>query len=105
MGIREQPKERATAMRSFTKNKSGTIYAWLVVLLLTFTYAVVWFTAGWAALELADTVEETFTLGSQGTNIVGMIKMVFAWHPVIVIIGLLLYGFVSSQRRDVRYDY
>jgi len=91
-------------IRKFRNDKRAVIYAWLVVLLMMFTYAVVWFTAGWAALKLADTVEETFTLGAQGTSIIGMLKMVFAWHPIIVIVGLLLYGFVSSQRRDVRFD-
>ena len=55
-------------------------------------------------MKFVDTVEEEYELGERATGIVTLLKYVFAWHPIIVFIGLLMYAFVNSQRRDVRFD-
>jgi len=90
--------------RRFKHDNRAVVYAWVIVLVMMFTYAVVWFTAGWAAMKFVDTAEEQFDLGDRPAGIITLAKNVFAWHPVIVFIGYLLYAFVCSQRRDVRFD-
>lgn len=91
-------------IKKFRENRKAAVLAWVVGLVLMFAYAVIWFTAGWAAFEIVDAVETGFDLESRALNIITLLKMVFAWHPVIVFIGYIIYGFVSSQKRDVRFD-
>lgn len=82
----------------------GAVWAWVIALVFMFTYAVIWFTAGWAAMEVVSTVESQNDFNSQQSGVIVFLKNVFAWHPIIVFIGLILYGLVYSQRRDVRFD-
>ena len=91
-------------IRRFRHDKRASVLAWVIVLLMMFTYSIVWFTAGWAAMKFVDTVEEEYELGTRATGIVTLLKYVFAWHPIIVFVGLIIYAFVNSQRRDVRFD-
>ena len=91
-------------LKRFKRDKRAVVYAWVIVLVLMFTYAVVWFTAGWAAMKFVDTAEEQFTFSDRESGIITLAKNIFAWHPVIVFIGYLLYAIVNSQRRDVRFD-
>lgn len=91
-------------MSRFRKDNKGAILAWVIVLVMMFAYATIWFTAGWAALKVVDTVEADYELDSRATGVSTLLRDVFAWHPIIVFIGLLLYALVSSQRRDVRFD-
>lgn len=103
MGICDESKE-SKLLKSFRKNKSGSAYAWVLSLLLMFTYSIVWFTAGWGVLEFMDSVESLNLLTSEGLTIMGLAKAVFAWHPVILFMGWILYAFAHSAKRDVRID-
>lgn len=89
-------------LRKFKENKRGIIWVWAVVMLAMVIYAIAWFTLGWAAMEVISTVENAYTFEEPASNTVDLFKTVFAWHPVIVIFGWILYGYVNSQRRDVR---
>lgn len=88
----------------FRHDKHASVYAWIIILIFMFTYAVIWFTAGWAAMRVVETTEEQYAFEDRADGVIDLLKNVFAWHPIIVFIGLLLYGFVSSQKKDVRFD-
>ena len=104
MGLREQSKEKRIMIKKFRKDKRGAIYAWVVVLLMMFTYSIIWFTAGFAAIEVVDSVDETFGFDERGDAVITLLKYVFAWHPILIFVGLLIYAITYSQRRDVRFD-
>lgn len=108
MGLRKQSKEgnilRKHLLR-FKRDKRAAIYAWVMVTLSIFTYSIMWFTAGWSILEVADTMKSEFDLGTRGDAVADMLNIVFAYHPVIVILGFIMYGLASSVKRDVRIDY
>ena len=89
----------------FRRDKRGAVYAWIIILIFMFTYATVWFTAGWAAMKVVETAEEQNDFNDQALGVIGFLKNVFAWHPIIVFVGLILYALVNSQRRDVRIDF
>ena len=92
-------------LNRFRRDKRGAIYAWIIVLIFMFTYATVWFTAGWAAMQVVDTVESQTEFGDEATGVIDFLRNVFAWHPILVFVGLILYALVNSQRRDVRIDF
>lgn len=92
-------------LKRFRHDKRGAVYAWIIVLIFMFTYATIWFTAGWAAMQVVDTAEEQNDFGTEATGVIDFLKNVFAWHPIIVFVGLILYALVNSQRRDVRVDF
>lgn len=91
-------------LRHFFKDNHAAIFAWVVAFVMIFTYSVIWFTAGFAAMKVVDTAEEQFEFEDRATNTIDLVKTIVAYHPIIVIVGYLLFAFVSSQRRDVRID-
>lgn len=91
-------------IKKFVKDNRGAIFAWVIAFVMIFAYSAIWFTAGWAALEVVETAEAEFDLEDRALGNIDLAKTVFAFHPVIVIVGYLLYALVNSQRRDVRVD-
>lgn len=89
-------------LRDFRDNRRGIVWVWAVVLMALVVYSIAWFTLGWAAMEVIDAVEASYTFEEPAANTVTLMKTVIAWHPIIVVFGWILYGYVNSQRRDPR---
>jgi len=80
--------------------KKAVLWDWLFILISLFVLILLWYVLnpyvydfiGWFGI---DTSSETAQI------------LLFAWDkfPVILVGGLLIFGFVASQRRDPNYGY
>jgi len=94
-------------MRFFSKlgrDKRGVVWVWAVVFMGLFIYSLVWFTTGWAVMEVADAVESEYTFTGPAAYASSFIKLMFEYNPVLFLFGLLLWAYVNSQRRDPRFQ-
>jgi len=93
-------------MRSLKSNKRGAIWIWAVCFMAIIVYSIVWFALGWAFNLFIDSLELSYTFTSPADLTVQFIKIVVAWHPILFILGMLLWAYVNSQRREeVTYPY
>ena len=92
--------------KSFKSNKRGAIWIWAVCLLSIIVYAITWFSLGWAFDLFVTSIQAAYTFPSQATVTISFICTVVYLHPIFFILGMLLWAFVNSQRREeVTYPY
>jgi hypothetical protein len=83
---------------------AGVIWIWAVCFISICIYSIAWFTLGWATFGIIDSVQASYDFPSQANQTITLIRTVIAWHPIFFILGMLLWAFVNSQRReDVTY--
>lgn len=87
-------------MKDLRRNQSGIIWVWSVCFLAITVYSIAWFTLGYPTYEIIDAVEASYTFPAVATNTINLMRLVIAWHPVIFILGMLLWAFINSQRRE-----
>jgi len=99
-------------LRSFEKKPSqprqnrGAIWIWTVCLLAIVVLAMGWFTLTWPTFIIIETIESQFTFPPEATNAITLMKTVMGWFLILMALGLLLWAFVNSQRREeVTYPY
>jgi len=81
------------------KDNSAVAWVWTVILVSLFLYSIVWFSTGWAVIEVADSVESQYTFTGSAAYASEFIKNVFRYHPLLFLFGLGIWGYVNSQRR------
>ena len=86
-------------LNKLRSNKRAVIWVWTVILVGLFVYSLMWFTTGWAVMEVADSVESEYTFNEPASYASAFIKTMFQYHPVLFLFGLLLWGYVNSQRK------
>lgn len=79
-------------------------FVWSMVFLGMIIYALVWFMLGSVTMTIIEAMESAFTFSGNWDYVVDLIKNIILWHPIISIFGWILWGFLNSMRRDVRYD-
>jgi len=77
-------------------------YVWAMVFVGICIYAMFWFMFGWAAFSVIEAVEAGYTFTGQASFVVELLKNVIAYHPLLAMVGWLLWGYINSQRRDER---
>lgn len=65
-------------------------------------YAFMWFIFGAVAQTYIDAIDSAFTFGQPWDQVLEMIEQIIYYHPIISMIGWLIWGFLNSARRDVR---
>jgi len=80
----------------------GVIWIWAVCLASIVLYAIAYYSLVYPTLELIGIVEGMFTFDPQATVTLNLCKAVLNWHPIIFILGMLLWGFVNSARRETQ---
>lgn len=83
----------------FKKDKRAVVWIWVVIIAALFIYSLVWFTTGWAVMEVADAVETDYTFTGAAANGALFIKTMFQYHPLLFLFGLGLWAYVNSQRK------
>lgn len=78
------------------------VYVWALVFLAIIFYAMAWYVFGWVIMEYISAVEAAYTFQPPLDSVVSLIKNVIAWHPIIALLGWILWGFLNSMRRDIR---
>jgi len=89
-------------LNKFKKDKRAVVWVWAVVFMGLFIYSLVWFTTGWAVMEVADAVESEYTFEGPAAQASSFIKTMFEYNPILFMFGLLLWAYVNSQRRSSR---
>lgn len=90
--------------KSIKKDKRGALWIWAVCLLAIVTLAIGWFTLTWPTFILIETIENVYTFPPEQQNAINLIKTVMGWFLIFMSLGLLLWAYVNSQRReDVTY--
>ena len=86
-------------LKRFKEDKSGIVWIFIVIIVGMLVYSLLWFSLGFALFEVADTVEANYTFTEPIASAALFIRTIFMYHPIIVLFGLLTWGYVNSQRR------
>lgn len=86
--------------RKFLNNKSGVAWVWAVCFIAMGIYTMAWYATGLATMMTIDALEATYTYPAPMSTTITFIRTLFAWHPFIMLIGLALWAFINSQRRE-----
>jgi len=78
---------------------------WVVVFVALVAYAMTWYVFAYMITEVIAGFQGAYSFPSGADAVVTVLQYVVAWHPLIVIFGWILYGFLRSTHRDVRGDY
>lgn len=92
----EKPKP---ILKRFVKDNSGVVWVWAVVIIGLIIYSLVWFSTGFALMEVIDVVEGEYTFASPISHASLFIKTMFQYHPLLFLFGMLLWAYVNSQRK------
>jgi hypothetical protein len=67
-------------------------------------YAISFYVLVYPTLQLIGIVEGLTSWDPNAAFTLNLVKTVLNWHPILFIIGMLIWAFVNSQRReDVTY--
>ena len=86
-------------LNRFRTDKHAVLWVWTVILVGLFVYSLMWFTTGWAVMEVANNVEDEYAFTGAAAFASTFIKTMFQYHPVLFLFGLILWGYVNSQRK------
>ena len=91
-------------MRTLKKNKQGALYIWAVCLLSLVVLAMGWFTLTYPTFMIIEMIEGMYNFPPEATAGIGLIKSVLGWFLILMALGLIIWAFVASSRReDVTY--
>lgn len=82
------------------ENEKGALWIWAVALLGIIAMSFTWFVLAWPTFEVILNIESTFAFPPEAQTTVTLLKTVISWFPVIFVLGLLLWAFVASQKRE-----
>jgi len=85
-----------------TSSNSGVIWIWAVCLAGIVMYSIAYYSLVYPALELIGIVEGLVIFDAQASITLNLVKAVLNWHPIFFILGMLLWGFVNSARRETQ---
>ena len=82
------------------------LWVWIVCLLSIVVMAFLWFVWTWPISIIMDTVETQMGLPPEATTTVAFLRLIFMILPILIALGLILWAYVNSQRKeDVTYPY
>lgn len=84
-------------------DKRGAMWIWAVCLLTIVTMSFLWFAVGWPTTMVISKVESQYTFPSEVTVAISFIKTLLAWFLILMLLGLLLWVSVNSQRKGDDY--
>lgn len=91
-------------MSTIKTDKHGVLWVWVVCLMAIVVMALAWFTLTWPVYLMIQQIESLFTFPTGAQSAVDLVKTVIAWFLVFFVLGMLLWAYVNSQRReDVTY--
>jgi len=86
--------------KKLRENKRGALWIWAVALLAIVTLAVAWFALTWPAFMLIEQIEGVYDFPAETIPAINLIKAVMGWFLILMTLGLLLWAYVNSQRRE-----
>jgi len=90
--------------KNIKKNKRAALWIWAVCLLSITVMALAWFVLTWPTFMIIEYIESVYTFPPEVTPAITLVKNVIGWFLILMSLGLLLWAYVHSQRReDVTY--
>lgn len=86
--------------KTFRKNKRAALWIWTVCLLSITVLALAWFVLTWPTFMIIDYIESVYTFPPEAAPAITLIKNVLGWFLILMALGLLLWAYVNSQRRE-----
>lgn len=83
--------------------KNQLAYVWVMVLLAIVFYCIAWYAFGGVGLTVINALEGAFNFGDEFDTISTFCKNVILLHPVISLLGWLVWGFYNSLRKDTQF--
>ena len=87
-------------LQKLKKNQKGALWIWAVCLLSIVTLAIAWFALTWPVFMFIDAIQEHYTFPAQVQPAISLIVAVMGWFLILMSLGLLLWAYVNSQRRE-----
>jgi len=87
-------------LEKLKKNRKGALWIWAVCLLSIVTLAICWFALTWPVFMFIDAIQEHYTFPAQVQPAISLIVAVMGWFLILMSLGLLLWAYVNSQRRE-----
>lgn len=82
------------------------LWVWVVCLLSIVIMAFFWFIWTWPVTLLIETVETQLGLPPEAETTILFLRTIFMLMPILITLGLLLWAYVMSQRREsITYPY
>lgn len=82
-------------------NRTRILFTWFIVFLAMSIYAIAWFSCGLVVMPFIDAISNSYSFSDPWNTIVSAVKLFFLYHPIIAIIGWIIWGFINSLKRDV----
>lgn len=79
---------------------SGIVWVWAVALAGVCVYAIAYYAMIYPTLMLVGIVEGMTTFDANAAFTLNVVRTVLNWHPILFIIGTLIWAYVKSQERD-----
>ena len=87
-------------LEKLKKNRKGALWIWAVCLLSIVTLAIAWFALTWPVFMFIDAIQDHYTFPAQVQPAISLIVAVMGWFLILMTLGLLLWAYVNSQRRE-----
>jgi uncharacterized membrane protein len=86
--------------KQFKDDKRGVMWVWAICLLTIVVMSMAWFTLSWPAFMIIDAVLASYSFPPTARLAITLVSNVISWFLIMMVLGLLLWAFVNSQRRE-----
>ena len=87
-------------LHEFRENRQGIVAIWIACFMGLVVYSIGWFVLAWSCFGIIDLMTTTFTYPAQALNTITLMRLVLTWHPIFYFIGMLLWAYAESMRRE-----
>lgn len=99
-------KKMVNEVERFKEDTHGVMWVWAVCLLTIVVMSMAWFTLSWPAFMIIDAVLASYNFPPTARLAITLTSNVISWFLILMVLGLVLWAFVNSQRKeDVSYPY
>lgn len=78
------------------------VYVWILVFAGMAIYAIGWYTLGTVALAVIQAIENSFNFPPPWDSVTAFIKNCVYFHPIISLVGWMIWGFLQSTRKNAQ---
>jgi len=100
MRLPKLPTKLVEEINRFKDDKQGILWVWAVCLLTIIVMSIAWFTLSWPAFMIIDAVLASYSFPPTARLAITLTSNVISWFLILMVLGLVLWAFVNSQRRE-----
>jgi len=100
MRLPKLPTKLVEEINRFKDDKQGIMWVWAVCLLTIVVMSMAWFTLSWPAFMIIDSILASYSFPPTARLAITLTSNVISWFLILMVLGLVLWAFVNSQRRE-----